>query len=1282
MAPPAEPTGSHHGPLDAVIGEYLQQVEAGVVPDRAALLAGHPELAEGLRAFFADYDRLDRQAGELRLSNDPNRTTDLPAEAGAPRRVRYFGDYELVEEIAHGGMGVVYKARQKSLDRLVALKMILRGELATPHELARFRAEAEAAANLDHPHIVPIYEVGEHDGQQYYAMRFIAGTSLAGHPRSDARTEARRLVTVAGAVHHAHRRGILHRDVKPSNILVDAAGTPYVTDFGLAKRVDVQRSLTETGVPVGTPRYMAPEQAAGRKDLTVAADVYSLGVVLYERITGRVPFGGETVLEVLRQVREAEPPRPSALAPGLDRDLETVCLKCLEKDPAKRYPTAEALAEELRRWLRGEPIEARPVRQAERLWRWCQRNPAVAGLSAGLAVALLAGTSGILAFAIRAEQGRERAVKAEGAAVAALDDRELALARSYVRPLNPMAEDADALSEPETEALWELAQERSAELRLRFVEEAIRSPFSARQLRARAEPALIAALGLDPERRTQAERLLVEQLQDSSLGHRADVALTALELADPMSRISRPIADVLSSAIVRQADLALRSAWRHRWFGQGRGGEFLLLRPMQWLEPADAARVLTALREKETVAQAREQLAQGLAAVAAQLPPADATALLTRAREKETEAGARVQLAQGLAAVAARLPPVDAAQAFAAAVTLLTRALEEEAKVEVRVQLARGLAAVAAHLPPADAVALLTRARVKETDDYARWLLADGLTAVAARLSPADAAALLTRALDKETKAEAQMHLARGLAAVAAYLPSTDAAQVCAAAATLLTRALERKRLLRVDRIRLADGLTAVAARLSPADAAALLTRALDKETNAGVQIKLAQGLAAVAAHLPPADAAQACAAAATLLTQALEKENTAEPQWNQALGLAAVAAHLQPTDAAQACAAAATLLTRPLERIEPTSKFLLAEGLTALAAHMPPVDAATLLTRTLEKETDAVARLQLARGLAAVAAHLQPVDAMALLIRTLENGADLWTTEQLVQGLAAVAARLPPADTAQACGPAVTQLTRALEKETHPTVRAHLAHGLAAVAAHLPPADAVQAYAAAVTQLSLALEKETDSTAREELAMGLAKVAGHMEPAAAAQACAKGIELLLASRTNPKNLTELDSLAISAALLIPFLARDTADSLTKRFASRICASSDCCNRGKALDVLLEERSPLLLRPRTAAVAAVVSQAIAGPLASLPPLAAVEPLPCRLSTQDLVELLKMPTCFGPARQVVLKHLGKRYGRRFATHWEFVRFAQEQRLSLDLTSPPQRPASNLAQRSQP
>ncbi|HEV3167886.1 MAG TPA: protein kinase [Isosphaeraceae bacterium] len=391
MATPHDPTRSF-SPLDAVIAGYVQAVEAGQVPDRQDLLTRHPDLTEPLRAFFADFDRMDRIASPLRLADMPGGADGSVGSAPAVyETVRYFGDYELLEEVARGGMGVVYKARQVSLNRVVALKMVLAGAFASSREVQRFRIGAESAANLDHPHIVPINEVGEHEGQQYFSMKFVEGTSLAKHPCGSVREEVEGLIAVARAVHHAHQHGVLHRDLKPSNVLVDPRGNRFVTDFGLAKRIsDLDGSLTETGQLLGTPRYMAPEQASGRKDLTVAADVYSLGVILYERLTGQTPFQHENVVALLDLVREAEPQRPSSLRPGLDRDLETVVLKCLNKDPARRYASAEALADDLDRWRAGKPIAARPTRAVTRAWKWVRRNPIVSALATSVALLLVA----------------------------------------------------------------------------------------------------------------------------------------------------------------------------------------------------------------------------------------------------------------------------------------------------------------------------------------------------------------------------------------------------------------------------------------------------------------------------------------------------------------------------------------------------------------------------------------------------------------------------------------------------------------------------------------------------------------------------------------------------------------------------------------------------------------------------------------------------------------------------------------------------------------------------
>ena len=335
-------------------------------------------------------------------------------EAAAEETPAELGDYEILGEIGRGGTGVVYRAHQRRLNRIVALKTLHGSALTSREAFERLQIEAEAVARLNHPHIVPLYEVGRHAGTHFLTLRYFAQGSLAEAlkaRRFSPAAAARLVATAARAVHHAHSRGVLHRDLKPSNLLLDEEGAPHVADFGLAKLADRASGLTLSTSVLGTPAYMAPEQATGNaKDAGTPADIYSLGAVLFELLTGRAPFLGRSSLDVLRLVADTEPPPPRSLAPGLDRDLEAVCLRCLEKDPARRYASAAALADDLECWLRQEPLSIRPRSLRERAWKWVRRRPLIAALAAACALAVVLGLTGILwqyhRAVVAAEQAR------------------------------------------------------------------------------------------------------------------------------------------------------------------------------------------------------------------------------------------------------------------------------------------------------------------------------------------------------------------------------------------------------------------------------------------------------------------------------------------------------------------------------------------------------------------------------------------------------------------------------------------------------------------------------------------------------------------------------------------------------------------------------------------------------------------------------------------------------------------------------------------------------------
>ena len=398
---------------DPRVEQVLEELLAfGGSPEEACRSC--PELLPEVRAELERLRRLEKQVDAIFPS------THTPDGAGpaslASTELPRISGYEVQAILGHGGMGVVYRARHLRLDRAVALKMLLAGPYARPEDRERFQREARAVAALHHPNIVQVYDVGEVDGRPYFTMELVEGANLADQFRGvpqPARQAAALVATLAETMHAAHLSGIVHRDLKPANILLDRDRTPKVTDFGLARRLEGDGALTQSGVPMGTPSYMAPEQARGEKGAVVpATDVYALGAILYEMLTGRPPFRAETSSGTLLQVLHDDPVPPSRLNPGVPRDLATICVKCLSKEPQRRYASAAALAEDLGRFLRGESIAARPAGPLERLARWARRSPARAALlAAAVLVALTA--SGGAGWVIGQRTQTARAVEAD-----------------------------------------------------------------------------------------------------------------------------------------------------------------------------------------------------------------------------------------------------------------------------------------------------------------------------------------------------------------------------------------------------------------------------------------------------------------------------------------------------------------------------------------------------------------------------------------------------------------------------------------------------------------------------------------------------------------------------------------------------------------------------------------------------------------------------------------------------------------------------------------------------
>jgi hypothetical protein len=639
------------GPEDRLyeaIAAFEEARDAGQDPQPREWLIRYAEVATQLSDFFTGQDLLRRLAPDWDFPAVEPETPQLP-------------DYQILEEVGHGGMGVVYRARQVSLNRVVALKVI-RGDkladLSSPQRgewFNRFRNEAEAVADLDHPNIIPIHEVGVYEGRPFFCMKLVEGGSLKDHLEhhvADPRASARLLATVARAVHHAHQRGILHRDLKPGNILLDPEGRPYVTDFGLVKRLEGGDTLTQDGALLGTPEYMAPEQARGEKRPSTAVDVYSLGAILYTLLTGAPPFRGETPLEIMRQLTEEEPEPPRAQNARVDRDLETICLKCLHKEPDRRYDSADALASDLESWLAGEPIQARPVGRFERVVKWIRRRPGVAALLAAVVIALTGGGSLSTYFAIQAGKRAEEARDHARTANTAREELEVTLASNLFRPIGHRPEPPGLF---EAEVFWELGTIANDRVRLRFLEKALENGESASRYTRRIDLVVQAAVGLDLSRRQQARQLLLTRLRDRDHDFRVQAACLHLGIAlgedDP--EFTKNAVRTLLGALDRAAD------------SQGMLLQSRALRALaEQFDSGQAAKaVRKTLEQKARDSETRHELAEAFKTLAGKLDRDQATTIAQKLVASLDNRDARFDLRFSAAVLLALAPRLDRDQA-------------------------------------------------------------------------------------------------------------------------------------------------------------------------------------------------------------------------------------------------------------------------------------------------------------------------------------------------------------------------------------------------------------------------------------------------------------------------------------------------------------------------------------------------------------------------------------------------------------------------------------------
>jgi hypothetical protein len=1172
-------------------------------------------------------------------------------------------------------MGVVYKARHLALKRVVALKMIGSGIHAEPHELARFKAEAEAVARLQHPNIVQVYEVGEWEGVPFCALEFIEGGSLAqrlsGRPLPS-RDAALLVEAVASAMHVAHSRNVVHRDLKPANVLLAADGTPKVTDFGLARQLDADSGQTRAGVIMGTPSYMAPEQATGQAHAAgPATDVYALGAILYECLTGEPPFRGATVLETLEQVRSQAPVTPRTWQPRVPRDLETICLKCLQKEPERRYSSARELADDLGRFLRGEPVLARPMGPVQRTIKWARRRPAVAALLLALLVLAVGSTAVPIIFRLNAEAARvEQAEQRERLAREALEQVEDTLAENLMLPLGY---DRQLLTPAELEALHRLAESNSDRVRLRFLEKALARPDTAARLSRRSAVAVHGAVGLSQQRREVVVRLLLEHLRDNRTATDARLACVymgvALELED--------------AAFCQEA---------------ARAAVDILVGPT---DPIPLYELLPAVES-----------------LAPRLPPGEAAAAgrkLQEAMAKTKDDNAITLLIFALKPLAACLPSEETP----AMAQQLLDVIVKTTDMNARYWLVGAYRPLVERLTPKQAgdAAQALLDTMKTTAPMSRWIPAQALGSLVSRL-PQEEARRVASATARELFES--LNTSRDLSLILEPLAPHLTAEEVASAAQKMLDTLART----TDRLTLSmvvHGLRPLAERLNPqhARAAAQAHLAAMKGTSSGITRTFsAQALGLLAARLPREEAHQVAAAAARNLLDPVA------PSRDLATTLEALAPQLAPEDAATSAQKLLGAMARPTSRV---TLPLFVPALRPLTERLTPQQASaaaqTLLgamkTTPSDSFGDFLSFSAQAAGL--LAARLPPVEARSVAAAASRMLVDsvLLDPKTMTEFCGAAVEALAPHLAPEEVQSAARKLVDALSRTPDQSVRG-FSQALAILAARLSPEEASRLSATAVPQL-------LDGQRPHQFFMGdhLRALAARLLPEDARKVVAAAFPKLLdIVARNPRVETWL---AQALGSLAAGLTAEEASKVLGAVEQKLIESMFTTEAYGNLPALAEALASLAARltpEETIKVSTVAAQKLVDAMARATIRGMVHPgryqegsneliaLAARLNIDGVVDLLKRPTCVGGARRALLRELSRRLGppapeaagvvaqvvaaipsagfiaaalivqgeslnpggrRPFANQWEAVDWLSKQHPDIDLSGPLSRPA---------